>query len=330
MDRGNAASLMFSDRPLLGQMAIATVLVGSAAALSSAGIAVPVNHVGFDSGKDARAFTASSLLPATAPMQAPAEFKLPLPFVTNAAAPRITVAARIPRIGLIEPAKTKAAPVPQSQGLVVELAPKIAVVPGPQVVVPLPVEAPVAALAVPSAPLAAALAAPAGLAVSAPVAAPEISPLGDQAKLVPAAAPLRLVNPPELRGFDLARMGRSVKSVPAGIVKPNAKPASSGKLDSLSSKSTVVGDVIFHQLTVTVAGAGEKTVDVRIGGDMKPSLKVGDLLGLVSDRMDPDSAARFAAASSAGDYVSLATLRAAGFDVAYNAGADSISISVSQ
>jgi hypothetical protein len=92
----------------------------------------------------------------------------------------------------------------------------------------------------------------------------------------------------------------------------------------------VVGNAVYHQVSVIVAGSDGKSADVRIGADMKPSIKVGDLLGLVSDRMDPDSAARFAAASSAGDYVSLATLRAAGFDVSYNAGTDSISISVSQ
>ena len=60
---------------------------------------------------------------------------------------------------------------------------------------------------------------------------------------------------------------------------------------------------------------------------MKPSIRVGDLLGLVADRMDPASANRFATAASADEYVSLAALRASGFNVSYNAGTDSISIS---
>ncbi|MBS0474842.1 MAG: hypothetical protein JSR28_06805, partial [Proteobacteria bacterium] len=63
------------------------------------------------------------------------------------------------------------------------------------------------------------------------------------------------------------------------------------------------------------------------GPDMKPSIKVADLLGLVSAQMDPDALARFSMASSAGEYVSFATLRNAGFDISYNAGTDSIAIS---
>ena len=59
---------------------------------------------------------------------------------------------------------------------------------------------------------------------------------------------------------------------------------------------------------------------------MKPSIKVADLLGLVAAQLDQDSAARFTAAASAQEYVSLANLREAGFTVTYNAAADSISI----
>ncbi len=91
-------------------------------------------------------------------------------------------------------------------------------------------------------------------------------------------------------------------------------------------KDRVIEGVVFHPIMVSVAGSSPKRLDVRIGADLRPSIKVGDLLGLVSDRMDPASANRFASAASAEEYVSLAALRASGFNVTYNAGADSISI----
>ena len=142
-----------------------------------------------------------------------------------------------------------------------------------------------------------------------------------------AAAPtVRLINSPELRKFDLARIHVPARKPTAALARPAAKPAQVGKVRATGAKDKLVGDVVFHQVTVTVAGSPAKPLDVRIGADMKPSIRVGDLLGLVSDRMDPASAARFASAASADEYVSLAALRAAGFSISYNAGTDSISI----
>ena len=147
------------------------------------------------------------------------------------------------------------------------------------------------------------------------------------AKPPPAAQPLRLINSPQLRKFDLARLHVPAGTSSAALARPVAKPVQAGKVRATGAKDKLVGDVVFHQVTVTVAGSSAKPLDVRIGADMKPSIRVGDLLGLVSDRMDPASANRFASAASADEYVSLAALRASGFNVSYNAGTDSISIS---
>lgn len=301
MDRVQAASFMVLDRPLLAQMAIATVLVSSAAALNSAGIAAPVSHVGFDGTAASGVSDVPQLLSASPATEAPAEIELAAPHFAEAPAPLHNLVA-----------SDAAIPAPQPHGLVLEVAPKRGPASVPAILTPPAIEVPAAAPVVSAPPLETATAAPADLAAG------------------PAAVPLRLVSPPDLRGFDLAQVGRAVKQASPELAEGSAKPAGPSKLEVFGSKSSIVGDTIFHQLTVSIAGSDGKSVDVRIGGDMKPSLKVGDLLALVSDRMDPDSAARFAAASSAGEYVSLATLRAAGFDVAYNAGADSISITVAQ
>lgn len=320
MNRSQAANFIVLDRPLLGQMAIATVLVGSAAALSSAGIAVPVSNVGFAKGWDERVPAAPRSVPSALAAEASPGLRASAPLLQLAPA---RVSTPTLRVNLVVP-RTAGAELSAPMTRIVS-TPALAELPLPQ-----PVEAPVAEMAILPAPVAAPSAAPANLAASAAVQVSEVALSGEEALPAPAAAPLRLINPPELRGFDLARISGPLKTVPAGFARPAAKSAASGKVEGLGKKDTVVGDAVYHQVTVMVAGSDGKSVDVRIGADMKPSVKVGDLLGLVSDRMDPDSAARFAAASSAGDYVSLATLRSAGFDVSYNAGADSISISVAQ
>jgi hypothetical protein len=314
MARVFAANSIKLDRPLLSQMAIATVLVGSAAALSSAGIAVPVSQVGYAKGWDQKAPAAASFAPARAIAQVPENVRISV-------SPRIAMVA--PRSVLAEPhaAMPRIAPA-QPAPLVLARPVAIAATPGPAELVPLPVAPPVSVLAPPSVPVAG----PADPALAMPAAAP----VAAEMKLAASAPSLRLVNPPELRGFDLAKLSGPNRAVPAGFVRAATKSAVSGKVEGLGKKDTVVGDAVFHQVSVSVAGSDGKSIDVRIGADMKPSVKVGDLLALVSERMDPDSAARFAAAASAADYVSLATLRAAGFDVSYNAGSDSISIAVSQ
>ena len=146
------------------------------------------------------------------------------------------------------------------------------------------------------------------------------------AKPAPAPQPLRLINSPQLRKFDLARIHSPARTPTAALAPAPAKPSQAGTVRIAPVKDRLVGGIVYHQVAVTVAGSSAKALDVRIGADMIPAIKVGDLLGLVSDRMDPASAARFAAAASASEYVSLASLRASGFTVSYNAGTDSISI----
>jgi hypothetical protein len=342
MGRVQATRMIFNDRPLLGQMAIATVLVGGAAALSSAGIAVPVSQIDYAKGRDQRAPSATTFSPSIAGVAAPARLPARAGSATRAAisAPRNNTPASRPVLDLAEFAAPMsrpvldlaeyAAPLPRVDAAFSPLPAPASAAPVAGLAQPAPLAAPVTELVVPPLPIATPVAAPASLAASAALAIPAAVPREEQAGSPPAAVPFRLVNPPELRGFDLGRMSALPKSVPAGFAKAPAKSPISGKVEGLGKKDTVVGDAVFHQVSVTVAGSDAKAIDVRIGADLKPSIKVGDLLGLVSDRMDPDSAVRFAAASSAGDYVSLATLRGAGFDVTYNAGADRISISLTE
>ena len=163
-------------------------------------------------------------------------------------------------------------------------------------------------------------------------AAPAAEPAAQQSAPVPApvAQPLHLVSSPQLRKFDLARIHVLPPVPPASFAPSRAKPDRLGNLRHAEAKDRLVEGTVFHRVTVSVSGSPERTLELRIGADMKPSIKVGDLLGLVSDRMDAASAARFASTASAQEYVSLADLRAAGFNVSYNAGADSISITAGE
>lgn len=155
-------------------------------------------------------------------------------------------------------------------------------------------------------------------------AAPKPEPV--EAQIGPQAPPVRIIAVPELRGFDIALLPPGTRQPLPAIANPAVPPAPIRKAAAPGTGDKLVDGVVFHRVSLSIGGFDAKTVDVRIGSDMKPSIKVGDLLGLVADRMDPESVARFSAATAAGEYVSFATLRAAGFDVSYNAGADSISI----
>ena len=144
------------------------------------------------------------------------------------------------------------------------------------------------------------------------------------------AAVPAIANPPGLRGFALARVVPSAARKPAALVLNRAaQPASSApKPRSASARDRVLDATVYHPTTIMIGGQSAGRVDVRIGADMKPSIKVGDLLAMVSAQMDPELAAHLSVASGAADYVSFAMLRDAGFKVSYNAGADSVSIGV--
>lgn len=143
-----------------------------------------------------------------------------------------------------------------------------------------------------------------------------------------ADAPLKLLASPELKRFDLARYRGSVGREAANLAASAPKKSAAMAGQAAKPRARLIDGTVYHEATVRIAGQDSGGIAVRIGPDMKPSVKLGDLLGLVSAQMNPDDLARFSAAASAGDYVSFATLRSAGFTVDYNAAADTIAISL--
>jgi len=139
------------------------------------------------------------------------------------------------------------------------------------------------------------------------------------------AAPFKLVSSPELKRFDLARYRGSADRESVALAASTAKRAQSTEG---RGATRLIDNTVYHDASVRIAGQEAGGISVRIGPDMQPSVKVGDLLGLVSTQMEPDELARFSAATSAGEYVSFSMLRSAGFSVDYNAAADSIAINL--
>lgn len=104
------------------------------------------------------------------------------------------------------------------------------------------------------------------------------------------------------------------------------KPGSNG---SVSQKRTrepdrLVGEYIFHQVSVRLNDSPAGTVDVRIGGDASLSIRVGTLLSVVEGRLDPELFAALNQSAGADAYVSFRELRAAGIDVRYEPAGDTI------
>ncbi|MDE2412618.1 MAG: hypothetical protein KGM18_12680 [Sphingomonadales bacterium] len=351
MDTFHPSFVVLADRPLLGAVALAACLAGGTATQSADGIAMagvptPVSGTKFAPGWEAGA-------PA-APGAVVEGLRSHLATTPQAA------------VHLVGPARHELAPQPRHLAIhtgpiaPVPVSPVAALV--PEIQAPLTV-APLSVAQLPLTPVAVApksvapVATPAALAASTPVVAvssiaplaPDLAatpavepsgvglvgsaavvakvPLGTTIQTVapPAAdpAPLKLLSSPELRRFDLAAYR---KPAPKSALAASRKGAA-----ALSAKARtadrLVDDVVYHQSAISVAGHSAGSIAVRVGPDMKPSIKVADLLGLVSAQMDPDALARFSMASSAGEYVSFATLRNAGFNISYNAGTDSIAIS---
>lgn len=316
MDTLSPSLVLFYDRPLLGALAFAACLAGGTATHDAS-----ASGPKFDStpARTGPVSYAARIAPASPSLAAApkAAFVLPKADLATSAA---KVSAMIP-----------VAAVAKSAVAVRELAPVAmqAVEALPAAFVPAPARQaePVAFAAAPAiaaidvaATPAAAQAASLASVVSVPVETlipPKIAPS--------ASAPLELVSSPELRRFDLANFRQPVA--------PKAKlAAASRKAASVAGKARpatrLVDEVLFRQTGLSIGGHPSGDVAVRIGPDMKPSIKVGDLLGLVSAQMDADALARFNLASSANEYVTFAQLRSAGFDIQYNAGSDSIAISV--
>ncbi|MFM5885852.1 MAG: hypothetical protein ACKOQ3_11125 [Novosphingobium sp.] len=331
--------MLLADRPLLGAVALAACLAGGSGSYGAirpelAGTPHKVDSAGFAPGWEKGAPTAplaavaglqlrlADLQPPRVSVAVPARRDLAevaeVPHITARAALRSR--SVVPPVAVVAPrdAAATAQPIALAAALPAAAAPSAAL-PGalPLSVLPLPVEQPATAdLAVAAVPLPAPLsAAPAATLV------PAVQPAVD-------TAPLKIISTPELRRFDLASF-RKPAARPAG---KTARMAASGKGAAPTGTKArqvdrLVDDVLYHQTPIMVGGKASGDIAVRIGPDMKPSVKVADLLGLVSAQMDPDALARFTQAGSASEYVSFATLRSAGFEVSYNAAADSIAIS---
>ncbi|WP_296677988.1 hypothetical protein [Novosphingobium sp.] len=320
--------LLFSGRPTLGAVAFAACLAGGTSTQNMAGTPRPVDNATYAKGWQYGASRAPvvavdvlrqqlTMAPSIAPVARLASV-----------APKPDLRARIQRVvrdpvgfqplaitsATINPLVASAPSVPAGLGsdLAISAEPAVtaAVIANPA--------APIAEVAVPIADLVN------PVSTSAVGSAPAIAAYVPPPALVATPAPLKIVSSPELRHFDLAAFRKP--AVKPGALAGSRKGAVLAAKTSL--KSRLVDDIIFRQTPVSIAGQSGGEITVRIGPDAKPSVKVADLLGLVSGRLDPDTMARFSLASSAGEYVSFATLRSAGFDVSYNAAYDSIAIGV--
>ncbi|HKT86263.1 MAG TPA: hypothetical protein VJQ77_09280 [Novosphingobium sp.] len=149
------------------------------------------------------------------------------------------------------------------------------------------------------------------------------------------AQPLALLSASkEVQEFDLAKLGRAKSNSDdlarsAASVIANAKPA--GRTTYLLKVSKVpdriVGDYILHVAGLSLEGMPSGNLSVRIGMSGDLSVKLADLLQPVQDQMAPEAFQRLANSSAASEYVSFAQLRAAGFDVRYEAGSDRLMVS---
>lgn len=324
MDAFQHSFALGADRPLLGAFAIAACLAGGTATQNHAGVPRAVDVARFAGGWEAGAprqpdRTISALAATLAP---------PAPAAPISAVSRVTVLPAPARPARLVAAHRIKAATPRRMAAPAAAAPpveRIAALAVPVMAAPVGINDSAAPLTDAAGP---------GVAVqpmtqlaSVPAAAP-VAPTAMVRTIEPAPAepaPLQLVNSPELRRFDLARFNKA-PSRPAKLAA--ARKASAPLAGKARTPDRLIDGVVYHHASVEVAGQSGGEIAVRIGPDMKPSVKVGDLLGLVSAQMDPDTLARFQLAGSASDYVSFAALRSAGFEVKYNAAADSIAISV--
>lgn len=319
MDTLSPSLVLFYDRPLLGAVAFAACLAGGTATHDASAGGPKFDNNSARPAPVSYAVRIAPALPSSAKLAAATRTAFALPRAELATSAAI-VKATMP---VAPAAKFTAATVDRAPVAV----PKVEAVPAALVSAPARQSEPAGLAAAPAiaaaeVALAPAAAQTASLASVAGVPVETLAP----AKIAPSAsAPLELVSSPELRRFDLANFRQPVA--------PKAKlAAASRKTAPVAGKARtatrLVDEVLFRQTGLSIGGHPSGEVAVRIGPDMKPSIKVGDLLDLVSAQMDADALARFNLASSANEYVTFAQLRSAGFDVQYNAGSDSIAIRV--
>ena len=316
MKRQQPMQSMVIDKPLLGVWAVVTCLAGGAATQNAAGAAQPISQVDFKQGWEAGA---------------PAHPALALAAIPQAAARQSTRIEQGPpamRINAypVLPRAVMPGPVDHIAMLAASTAPVDRIEPVAELAGSTMVNAPVAPVV---APALASLAEADARVEPGKLADTGLQTLGAPAPGASPAGLPGLVNRSEFKDFNLARVAGSRGPGTTELVPSKATPkALSGQTAKARSalKDRVLDESLIHVTGVTIGGQSAGTIDVRIGADMKPSVKVGDLLALVASQMDPDTYARLSVASGAEEYVNFATLRSAGFDVRYSAGTDSISI----
>jgi hypothetical protein len=164
---------------------------------------------------------------------------------------------------------------------------------------------------------------PTGLSVSAPGA-------------LPPPEPFSLASAPrEVREFDLARLGTgnpqarspapASSNALAAAVRPDPRAQEMPRGAKVPDK--IMGDHIIHVAALSLEGVPSGDLSVRVSLDGHLSVRLADLLGPVQARMAPDTFRRLAGSAAAAEYVSFADLRAAGFNVRYEAGDDRLIVS---
>lgn len=181
----------------------------------------------------------------------------------------------------------------------------------------------------------------------APVSTPDTQPLAVSAspETLTVSAPGKLSDPQSLnlfsapkdvQEFDLAKLG-STKSATQALVQPssNALAAAASKaaprprsLAKIAKEpDRIVGNYIIHVAGLSLEGVPSGNLPVRIGMTGELSVRLADMLTPMQDLIAPDTFERLASSSAASEYVSFADLRAAGFDVRYDAGNDRLMVS---
>lgn len=143
---------------------------------------------------------------------------------------------------------------------------------------------------------------------AAPAAAPaiaaaeEIAPAAPATAYSPPVAPAREMLSADLRAFDLAK------------VDAPAQPSA-------------LSQVIELQKQVVANGMALGTVDIRISGNSTIEVRLGSILSLLQDQMEPELYERLSTANSAGTYVTFADLRAAGIRINFDPVRDMLTMS---
>ncbi|MCC6926205.1 hypothetical protein [Novosphingobium sp.] len=142
-------------------------------------------------------------------------------------------------------------------------------------------------------------------------------------------APLRLVPIDFQLAPSARRLPSSASLAPAKRperTSPLVKPPLSGTAARKSTRlpDRLVGEYIFHQVSVQLNDHSVGAIDVRIGGDASLSIRVGSLLSIVQGELDPSLFAAMNGSAGADQYVSFNQLRAAGIDVRYEPAGNTI------